>query len=225
VELDATGEALLARRVVLTTGVRDVFPQVQGFFEHYGADLFHCPTCDGFDARGRCVAVFGWAQHVAGFAAELLDWAAEVRGITNGERFESDDEQRAALAEHGVEVIEDRVVELLGPRGALRGLGWPAASGPSAPWASSPMRMSPKPPWLDSWAASSTTRATCASTNTSRRPFRGSPAACRGRRPRRTQAARCDAQLVVVAGWRNPPALRRTITAHLDVDRPILLIP
>jgi hypothetical protein len=41
----------------------------------------------------------------------------------------------------------------------------------------------------------------------------------------RTQAARCDAQLVVVAGWRNPPALRRTITAHLDVDRPILLIP
>jgi thioredoxin reductase len=39
-----------------------------------------------------------------------------------GERFESDDEQRAALAEHGVEVIEDRVVELLGPRGALRGV-------------------------------------------------------------------------------------------------------
>jgi thioredoxin reductase len=122
VELDGTGEALLAHRVVLATGVRDVFPHVQGFVEHYGADVFHCPTCDGFDAREQCVAVFGWAQHVAGFVAELLDWAAEVRVITNGERFEGDDEQRAALAERGVEVIEDRVVELVGPRGALSGI-------------------------------------------------------------------------------------------------------
>ncbi|WP_219416391.1 hypothetical protein [Pseudonocardia nigra] len=38
-------------------------------------------------------------------------------------------------------------------------------------------------------------------------------------------AAQCEAQLVVVAGWRNPPGLRRSIVAHLDVDRPILLIP
>ncbi|WP_219416390.1 NAD(P)/FAD-dependent oxidoreductase [Pseudonocardia nigra] len=122
VELDGTGGVVLAHRVVLATGVRDVFPQVEGFFEHYGADVFRCPTCDEFDARGECVAVFGWAQHVAGFAMELLDWAAEVRVITNGERFEGGDEQRAALAGRGVEIIEDRVVELVGPRGGLSGV-------------------------------------------------------------------------------------------------------
>jgi hypothetical protein len=41
----------------------------------------------------------------------------------------------------------------------------------------------------------------------------------------RAEAAHCEAQLVVVAGWRNPPGRRRRIIAHLDVDRPILLIP
>jgi thioredoxin reductase len=113
---------VLTRRLVLATGVRDVFPEVAGFFEHYGADVFHCPTCDGFDARGHCVAVFGWGEHVAGFAVELLDWAAQVRVITNGPRFEGDSRQRAALVERGVEVIEDSAVELLGRRGAMQGV-------------------------------------------------------------------------------------------------------
>jgi thioredoxin reductase len=122
VRLEDTGEPLLTRRLVLATGVRDVFPQVKGFFEHYGADVFHCPTCDGFDARGECVAVFGWGQHVTGFALELLDWAAQVRVITNGPRFEGDDEHRATLAQRGVEVIEDDAVELLGPRGGMNGV-------------------------------------------------------------------------------------------------------
>lgn len=114
-------EPLLTRRVVLATGVRDEFPQVGGFFDHYGADVFHCPTCDGFDARGECVAVFGWGEHVTGFALELLDWAAEVRVITNGQRLEGD-EQPAMLAERSVEVIDDRAVELLGPRGGMTGV-------------------------------------------------------------------------------------------------------
>ena len=38
---------LLAHRVVLACGVKDAFPAVEGFFEHYGASVFHCPACDG----------------------------------------------------------------------------------------------------------------------------------------------------------------------------------
>lgn len=115
-------ERMSARRLVLATGVQDVFPEVKGFFEHYGADVFHCPTCDGFEARNQCVAVLGWNEHVAGFAVELLDWAAEVRVVTNGRRFEGGDRRRAALAERGIDIIEDDVVELLGARGQMNGL-------------------------------------------------------------------------------------------------------
>ncbi|MDP8970383.1 MAG: NAD(P)/FAD-dependent oxidoreductase [Actinomycetota bacterium] len=115
-------ERLYARRLVLATGVQDVFPDVGGFFEHYGKDVFHCPTCDGFDARGERVAVFGWSQHIVGFALELLDWAAEIRVVTNGRRFEADDRGRAALSEHGIAVIEDEAVELLGTRGQMEGV-------------------------------------------------------------------------------------------------------
>jgi hypothetical protein len=40
----------------------------------------------------------------------------------------------------------------------------------------------------------------------------------------RAQAAHCAAQLIVLAGW-HPPGLRRSVVAHLNLDRPILLIP
>ena len=63
--VDVGGETLRARRLVLATGVRDRFPEVEGFFEHYGASVFHCPTCDGYEARDRPVVVFGWSEEVA----------------------------------------------------------------------------------------------------------------------------------------------------------------
>jgi len=42
--------SLVAHRVVLACGVFDVKPELQGFDEHYGGSLFHCPACDGYEA-------------------------------------------------------------------------------------------------------------------------------------------------------------------------------
>jgi thioredoxin reductase len=83
-------ERFVARRLVLATGVRDQFPEVEGFFEHYGASVFHCPSCDGYEAKGRPVVAIGWSGQVAGFALELLGWASQVTVVTDGRRFEGD---------------------------------------------------------------------------------------------------------------------------------------
>lgn len=118
-----TGETVWeARRLVLATGVADAFPEVAEFFTHYGADVFHCPTCDGFEAEGRRVVAFGWSAAVAGFALELLDWAADVTVVTNGQTFEGGAVHERALARHDIEVVEDEAAELLGPRGGLEGV-------------------------------------------------------------------------------------------------------
>jgi thioredoxin reductase len=123
-DVDAGGERreVRARRVVLATGVEDLFPDVDGFFEHYGADVFHCPTCDGYEARDRDVVAFGWTDQVAGFALELLEWAAGVTVVTDGSRFQGDAVHLAALTRHGIDVLEDEADALLGRRGALEGV-------------------------------------------------------------------------------------------------------
>ncbi len=111
-----------ARRIVLATGTSDVFPDIPGFFEHYGSEVFHCPVCDGYEAKGKKVAVLGWNEQVRGFALELLTWARSVTVVAQGERLKGDDKVKADLARHGVVVCDEDAAELFGERGALAGV-------------------------------------------------------------------------------------------------------
>jgi thioredoxin reductase len=114
------GSTVAGRRVVIATGVRDVFPEVDGFFDHYGADVFHCPTCDGYEGRDADIVVFGWNEHVVGFSLGLLDWARSVTIVTDGRTFEGDAAHRELLEHHGIGLIEDEAVGFVGSRGDLR---------------------------------------------------------------------------------------------------------
>ncbi len=113
---------LLAHRVVLACGVQDAFPDVEGFAEHYGASVFHCPACDGYEARDRHVVALGWEPHLVGFASTLQNWANSVTVVTNGVRFRGDDSCRAELTDHDIPLVERVAVRLLGTRGDLTGV-------------------------------------------------------------------------------------------------------
>ncbi len=119
-ELGVGDGAVRARRVIIATGVSDVFPEVGNFFEHYGADVFHCASCDGYEAKDRDVVVLGWGDHVSGFTLSLLTWARSVTLVTDGHHFEGSPDDRTLLLEHGVAVLEDDALELCGSRRDLR---------------------------------------------------------------------------------------------------------
>lgn len=121
--VDAGLSSYRAHRLVLASGVQDSFPAVEGFAEHYGASVFHCPACDGYEARDRDVVALGWDPHLVGFAATLLNWARSVTVVTNGHAFQGDEECRAVLADLDVELVEDDATRFLGERGDLRGVG------------------------------------------------------------------------------------------------------
>lgn len=109
-----------ARRLVLATGVVDEFPDIDGFFEHYGASVFHCPTCDGYEARDKRVVVFGWSEQVASFSLELMNWARSITLVTDGRRFEGDQSHLDRLRSNGAEVRGAAASSLTGRRGNLQ---------------------------------------------------------------------------------------------------------
>ena len=116
------GEEYAGLRIILAQGVRDQFPEVDGFYDHYGTSVFHCATCDGYEAQGRAVIILGWGQQVVAFAVGLLDWADSLTIVTEGRPLEGDERHREVLARHGIGLAEDDAVELVGEPGALRGV-------------------------------------------------------------------------------------------------------
>jgi thioredoxin reductase len=113
---------LLAHRVVLATGVKDALPDVEGMEEHYGASVFHCPACDGYEARDRDVVALGWDPQLVGFSATLKNWARSVTVVTNGRRFQGDEACRITMADNEVDLVEEDALAFMGTRGHLEGV-------------------------------------------------------------------------------------------------------
>lgn len=115
-----SGSGFRTLRIILATGVVDDFPDIQGFLTHYGADVFHCPDCDGYEARGRNVVVLGMA-HVENLAAKMRNWAASVVAVVPMQA-KVDPSLQEQLEGLGVRFIVGEVESFSGERGELKGL-------------------------------------------------------------------------------------------------------
>ena len=102
-----------ARRVLLAIGMRDVWPDIPGLSQVYGANAHVCPDCDGYEARNRSVAVIGHGRRAVAMALELTTWTAAVTIVTNGHAAEIDDDAlQQKLDGCGIRVMTEKVEQL-----------------------------------------------------------------------------------------------------------------
>jgi thioredoxin reductase len=62
------GSSLMARKILLATGLKDVVPKLDGIEPLYGRSVHYCPYCDGFEHRDQPLAVYGAGDKGAGLA-------------------------------------------------------------------------------------------------------------------------------------------------------------
>jgi thioredoxin reductase len=109
-----------SKRLLLATGLRDLTPDCPGFRDFYGASVFHCPDCDGFEATGMRVAVLGSGAKTIGFTLNLLTWTDRLTLITGGAPGDMTEEHVAKLAGFDIPIIHRSVVKLEGNAQAKR---------------------------------------------------------------------------------------------------------
>ena len=51
------GNIYQAKKVILSTGLTDIMPQIEGIHDFYVTSLFSCPFCDGWELKNRAVVV------------------------------------------------------------------------------------------------------------------------------------------------------------------------
>ncbi|MFN3649623.1 MAG: NAD(P)/FAD-dependent oxidoreductase [Armatimonadota bacterium] len=73
-----------ARRVILATGLCDLWPDVENIQELAGSHVRVCPICDAYETNGKRVGIVGCGDKVAREALYLRCFAQEVVLFSNG---------------------------------------------------------------------------------------------------------------------------------------------
>jgi thioredoxin reductase len=113
---------VVARRVLLAIGLKDVWPRVPGLEQVYGDRAHVCPDCDGYDARGKKTVILGLGRKAVGMALNLTTWTRDIVVCTNGEPLGAEPEVEAKLAPLGITVRTERVTGITLREGTLRSL-------------------------------------------------------------------------------------------------------
>ncbi len=116
-----SGSTYRGRRLLLATGVYDALPAIDGLREAWGRSAFVCPYCDGWEMRGRRIAVVGQGDKAVELAQELYQWSKDVIACTqNAQRL--DPEMSRWLEAAGVARIDRAVRRIRERDGQIEGI-------------------------------------------------------------------------------------------------------
>ena len=94
------GASLQARRVLVTTGLRDELPDIPGVAERWGRDLLHCPYCHGYEVRDQPLGVLGGTPDAVLHALLVRQWSADVVFFTHASELTPQDREQLDRASH-----------------------------------------------------------------------------------------------------------------------------
>jgi thioredoxin reductase len=113
--VDVAGERVVARRVLLCTGMIDEMLPIDGFRELWGRAIFQCPYCHGWEVQDRRWGVLGRAadaSHLVPFALMARGWTRDVVVFTGG-AFALPGASVGQLTAAGIRLVEDPVARIV----------------------------------------------------------------------------------------------------------------
>ena len=105
------GTRVSARRVLVTTGLRDELPDVEGLRERWARDVLHCPYCHGYEVRDQPLGVLGGTPDAVRYAQIVRQWSADVVFFAPAETLTPD--ERTQLVARAIGIVEGAVRRVL----------------------------------------------------------------------------------------------------------------
>lgn len=99
----ADGTALRGRRLLVTTGVTDVLPDIPGLQDRWGREVQMCPYCHGWEVRDQRIVVLASSPNSVHQASLLRQWSPDVTFLAAKA---PTGEDAARLDARGIRVVE-----------------------------------------------------------------------------------------------------------------------
>ncbi|OSY41546.1 MULTISPECIES: bifunctional NAD(P)/FAD-dependent oxidoreductase/class I SAM-dependent methyltransferase [Pseudonocardia] len=117
----ADGDRFTGRRLLVTTGLSDELPDLDGLAGHWGGAVFGCPFCHAWEYRDTRIGVLSTGPHDLMKAQLLTRWTDAVTLFLHTGP-QPDDGQRAGFAARGITVVEGPVAGVESDGGRLTGV-------------------------------------------------------------------------------------------------------
>jgi thioredoxin reductase len=106
------GHTVIARRVLLATGIIDELPDIAGLEEHWGRGVIHCPFCHGYEVRDQHIVQI--VTHPMGLHPTVLfRQLSERLTLVLHDGVTAEHPELDALRTAGVRVVDDRAVRVI----------------------------------------------------------------------------------------------------------------
>ncbi|MFC9247113.1 NAD(P)/FAD-dependent oxidoreductase [Streptomyces sp. NPDC057136] len=105
------GTAVVARRLLVTTGLVDELPPVPGLAERWGREVLHCPYCHGWEVRDRPIGIIAVSPPAVHQALMWRQWSEDIT-LFRHTGPEPSDEEYEQLAARGIAVVDGEVAGL-----------------------------------------------------------------------------------------------------------------
>ena len=109
--LVADGQRISARRVLVTTGLRDELPDIPGLRERWARDVLHCPYCHGHEVRDRRLGVIGGSPGAVRYAQIVRQWTHDLVYFTPPDILTAT--ERTGLVARAIGVVEGTIEQLV----------------------------------------------------------------------------------------------------------------
>jgi thioredoxin reductase len=113
---DSEGKTYEGRKLILATGSRDVFPEIEGYAENWPQHIYQCLACDGFEQRGTPIGVLDFTTPMHAHLVHMaLNFDSRVTIYSNGPISSAEDIQSSLkLAKaFGAKLDERKIVRLI----------------------------------------------------------------------------------------------------------------
>lgn len=120
VEIDS-GEIFDAKKLIFATGLKDLFPDIEGFSECWGISILHCPYCHGFEVKNEETGIISNGETGFEFARLISNWTTKLTVFTNGKSTFTK-EQREKLSSKNIQIVEKEILKVNHSKGKVESL-------------------------------------------------------------------------------------------------------
>ena len=112
------GEKFTSKKLILTTGVKDIMPEIPGVAACWGISVIHCPYCHGYEVANQPTGILGNGEGGFETAKLIQHWTKDLTLFTNGP-ITMTAEMVAQIKRKNIHIIETPVKAIIHDNGQL----------------------------------------------------------------------------------------------------------